>query len=54
MSSKEWLDKYNQLVDLVNELYNCPYFKNLEIQCSDCILNGKCANIIAISDYIQY
>lgn len=41
MSSKEWLGKYKQLVDLANELGECPYFEDLEIQCRDCILKDN-------------
>lgn len=48
MSSKEWLDKYNQMIDLANELYKCPNYIDSEIHCSECRLNNKCSIVSAI------
>lgn len=46
MSSKEWLDKYVDLLKLMQELdTTCPFIGNDGIRCDECTLCNKCRRV---------
>lgn len=49
MSSKEWLDAYNKMMELADELYKCPNYVDSVIFCCECSLNNKCCIVSAIN-----
>lgn len=50
MSVKEWEDKYEVILKLVQELdESCPFIINHRPDCNKCTIRNKCDNIYCIS-----